>query len=146
MQKTVEDSFKVFDDFDEQGEAWNVYQYMLKLGSQAVGKLTLGLDFQHFSNRDAPMHEMVHLIAGVLSLNKKVSSKGDWYGKLPFGDPKKLRDCKTRIESIVGETIKQAEGSGVEDLPLQDAALKASNMIGKWPPYITRSASHIHRC
>lgn len=33
MQKTVEDSFKVFDALDEQGEAWNVYQYMLKLGS-----------------------------------------------------------------------------------------------------------------
>ncbi|KAJ9492643.1 hypothetical protein VN97_g604 [Penicillium thymicola] len=129
MQKTVEDSFKVFDDFDEQGEAWNVYQYMLKLGSQAVGKLTLGLDFQHFSNRDAQMHEMVHLIAGVLSLNKKVSSKGDWYGKLPFGDPKRLRDINARVEQIVGETIQQTARGGDEDLPLQDAALKASNMI-----------------
>ncbi|KAJ6148001.1 hypothetical protein N7497_009983 [Penicillium chrysogenum] len=129
MQKAVEDSFKVFDDFDKQGEAWNVYQYMLKLGSQAVGKLTLGLDFQHFSTRDAQLHEMVHLIAGVLSLNKKISSKGDWYGKLPFGDPKRLKDMKVRVEEIVGETIKQAERGGIEDLPLQDAALKASNMV-----------------
>ena len=38
MQKTVEDAFKVFDELDERDEAWNVYPYMLKLGSQAVGK------------------------------------------------------------------------------------------------------------
>ncbi|CAG7917860.1 unnamed protein product [Penicillium olsonii] len=129
MQKTVEDSFEVFDALDEQGEAWNVYQYMLKLGSQAVGKLTLGLDFQHFSSPDTPLHEMVHLIAELLSLNKKVSSKGDWYGRLPFGDPQRLRNVKSRIEELVGDSIKKAESGGVEDLPLQDAALKASNMV-----------------
>ncbi|CAG7985964.1 unnamed protein product [Penicillium salamii] len=129
MQKTVEDSFEVFDALDEQGEAWNVYQYMLKLGSQAVGKLTLGLDFQHFESADAPLHEMVHLIAELLSLNKKVSSKGDWYGRLPFGDPQRLRGVKSRIEELVGDSIKKAESGGVEDLPLQDAALKASNMV-----------------
>ncbi|KAJ6027869.1 hypothetical protein N7499_001327 [Penicillium canescens] len=129
MQKTVEDSFEVFDALDEQGEAWNVYQYMLKLGSQAVGKLTLGLDFQHFTSPNAQLHEMVHLIADILALNKKVSSKGDWYGRLPFGDPQRLRTTKARIEELVGESIKKAESGGVEDLPLQDAALKASNMV-----------------
>jgi hypothetical protein len=131
MQKTVEESFAVFDALDEQGEAWNVYQYMLKLGSQAVGKLTLGLDFQHFASPDAQLHEMVHLIAELLSLNKKVASKGDWYGRLPFGDPQRLRTTKTRIEELVGESIRQAESGGIEDLPLQDAALKASNMVGE---------------
>jgi hypothetical protein len=35
MQKTIEDAFKVFDELDERDEAWNVYPYMLKLGSQA---------------------------------------------------------------------------------------------------------------
>ncbi|KAJ5797707.1 uncharacterized protein N7503_007003 [Penicillium pulvis] len=129
MQKTVEDAFAVFDEFDEQGKAWNVYQYMLKLGSQAVGKLTLGLDFQHFSSPDAPMHEMVHLIAENLALNKKVTSRGNWYRMLPFGDPQKLRRCMTRVEEIVDESIKHAARGGVEDLPLQDAALKASNMV-----------------
>jgi hypothetical protein len=131
MQKTVEDSFKVFDALDEQGEAWNVYQYMLKLGSQAVGKLTLGLDFQHFTSPDSKLHEMVHLIAELLSLNKKVSSKGDWYGRLPFGDPQRLRTIKARIEELVTVSIKEAESGGVEDLPLQDAALKAANMVGE---------------
>ncbi|KAF7125524.1 hypothetical protein CNMCM5793_001763 [Aspergillus hiratsukae] len=129
MQKTVEDACTVLDQLDEQGEAWNVYQYMLKLGSQAVGKLTLGLDFQHFSSADAPIHEMVHLIAEVLSLNKKVTSKGDWYASLPFGDPKRLKDTKARIEQLVEESIQEAQRGGVEDLPLQDAALRAANMV-----------------
>lgn len=131
MQKTVEDASKVFDALDEQGEAWNVYQYMLKLGSQAVGKLTLGLDFNHFSSPDAPVHEMVHLIAEVLSLNKKVTSKGDWYSSLPFGDPKRLKDVKLRVEEMVEESIQRAARGGVEDLPLQDAAIEASNMVGE---------------
>ncbi|KAL1847739.1 hypothetical protein Plec18170_008400 [Paecilomyces lecythidis] len=129
MQKTVEDAFKVFDALDEQGEAWNVYQYMLKLGSQAVGKLTLGLDFNHFTHPDAPLHEMVHLIAELLSLNKKVTSKGDWYASLPFGEPKQLRTTKRRIEEMVDESIKMAASGGVEDLPLQEAALLAANMV-----------------
>ncbi|KNG87781.1 putative cytochrome P450 monooxygenase [Aspergillus nomiae NRRL 13137] len=129
MQKTVEDSFMVFDYLDKQGEAWNVYQHMLKLGSQAVGKLTLGLDFQHFSSPDAPVHEMVHNIAELLSLNKKVTSKGDWYSSLPFGDPKRLKALKARIEEMVDESIQKASRGGVDDLPLQDAALAASNMV-----------------
>ncbi|OJJ84166.1 cytochrome P450 [Aspergillus glaucus CBS 516.65] len=129
MQASVEDACKVFDQLDERGEAWNVYQYMLKLGSQAVGKLTLGLDFEHFSSADAPLHEMVGAIAEMLSLNKKVTSKGDWYAKLPFGDPKKLHVLRNRIEEMVGESVQSAERGGVEDLPLQDAALRAANMV-----------------
>ncbi|KAF7181890.1 hypothetical protein CNMCM7691_001278 [Aspergillus felis] len=129
MQKSVEDACTIFDQLDEQGEAWNVYQYMLKLGSQAVGKLTLGLDFEHFSSADAPIHEMVHLIAEVLSLNKKVTSKGDWYASLPFGDPKRLKDTKARIMQLVEESVQNAQRGGVEDLPLQDAALQAANMV-----------------
>ncbi|KAE8376416.1 cytochrome P450 [Aspergillus bertholletiae] len=129
MQKSVEEAFKVFDALDEQHEAWNVYQYMLKLGSQAVGKLTLGLDFQHFTAPDAPLHEMVHLIAEVLALNKKVTSKGDWYGRLPFGDPQRLKQAKARVEHLVEESIAQAARGGVVDIPLQDAALQASNMV-----------------
>lgn len=136
MQKTVEESFRVFDAFDQDGEAWNAYHYMLKLGSQAVGKLTLGLDFEHFNEPDTPLHEMVHLIAEVLSLNKKVTSKGDWYARMPFGDPQRLKRAKARVEQMVEESIQKAARAGVEDLPLQDAALKASNMVGMFTvPY-----------
>ena len=130
MQSTVEDSFKVFDELDEQEEAWNVYQYMLKLGSQAVGKITLGIDFHHFTSVDAPLHEMIHCIAESLSLNKKVTSRGSWYSKLPFGDAQRLRQVKSRVNEMVTESIRNAERGGVDDLPLQDAALQASNMIG----------------
>ncbi|OOF94472.1 hypothetical protein ASPCADRAFT_208155 [Aspergillus carbonarius ITEM 5010] len=129
MQQTVEDAFKVFDAFDEQGEAWNVYQYMLKLGSQAVGKLVLGIDFQHFSTMNAPPHELILLIAESLELNKKITARGDWYAKLPFGDPKRLKDIRGQVWAIVDESIQNASRGGIEDLPLQDAALKAHNMI-----------------
>jgi cytochrome P450 len=131
MQETVEDAFNVFDELDERGEAWNVYPYMLKLGAQAVGKLVLGMDFKHFSTVDAPPHELVYRIAESLELNKKVTARGDWYAKLPFGDPKRLRHARDRIVEMVNESIQNASRNGVEDLPLQDAALQASNMIGK---------------
>lgn len=131
MQKTIEDAIKVFDELDEQGESWNAYQYMLKLGSQAVGKLTLGINFNHFASPDAPLHEMTLLIAELLSLNKKVTSKGNWYSNLPFGDPQRLKEVKRRIEEMVEESIQAAARGGVEDLPLQDAALKAANMVGE---------------
>ncbi|CAG8934053.1 unnamed protein product [Penicillium salamii] len=138
MQETVEDAFSVFDELDERGEAWNVYQYMLKLGSQAVGKLVLGMDFKHFSAVDAPPHELVYRIAESLELNKKVTARGDWYAKLPFGDPKRLRDARYRIIEMVNESIDNASRGGVEDLPLQDAALQASNMID----YIIRATDN----
>ncbi|KAI0877314.1 cytochrome P450 [Hypoxylon argillaceum] len=128
MQKTVEDSFRVFDELDERGEAWNVYPYMLKLGSQAVGKLVLGMDFQHFTSVDAPPHEMVLNIAESLELNKKITAMGSWYAKLPFGDPKRLVYIKGRIEALLRESVdKAARGGG--DLDLQEAALKAENMV-----------------
>ncbi|KAI1160115.1 cytochrome P450 [Nemania serpens] len=128
MQKTIEDSFKVFDELDEREEAWNVYPYMLKLGSQAVGKLVLGMDFQHFTAVDAPPHEMVRLIAESLELNKKISSMGSWYAKLPFGDPKRLLDDRKRIEELLIDSVNKA-AKGEEDLELQEAALKAENMV-----------------
>ncbi|RGP73152.1 cytochrome p450 oxidoreductase [Fusarium longipes] len=128
MQRTVESSFKVFDELDEKGEAWNVYQYMLKLGSQAVGKLVLGMDFAHFEQVDSPLHEMVLKIAENLELNKRVSSMGAWYAKMPFGDPKKVRQTMDRIMEMMDESIARAS-KGQEDLELQDAALKADNVV-----------------
>jgi cytochrome P450 len=128
MNKTVEDAFKVFDELADRDEAWNVYSYMLKLGSQAVGKLILGMDFNHFTSVDAPPHEMVIRMAESLELNKKITSMGSWYAHLPFGDPRKLEVAKTRMRVMIDEVIGQAS-RGVEDLDLQEAALKAENMI-----------------
>uniref|UniRef100_L2FY41 Cytochrome p450 n=1 Tax=Colletotrichum fructicola (strain Nara gc5) TaxID=1213859 RepID=L2FY41_COLFN len=108
---TVEDAFKVFDELDDKDEAWNVYPYMLKLGSQAVGKLVLGMDFKHFTAVDAPPHEMVIRIAQSLELNKKITSMGS----CPSPPP---------------------PGGGTETLELQEAALNADNMVD----YVLRAA------
>jgi cytochrome P450 len=129
MQKAIEDSFKVFDELDGRDEAWNVWPYMLKMSSTIIGKLVLGMDFQHFATVDAPMHEVIRLIAGSLELNKKISSVGSWYGWMPFGDPMRLNMAKFRIFQIVNKAIQEAS-QGVEDLELQDAALEAKNLIG----------------
>jgi cytochrome P450 len=128
MQRTIEDAFNVFDQLDDRGEAWNVYPYMLKLGSQAVGKLVLGMDFRHFAAVDAPPHEMVLRIAQSLELNKKITSMGSWYRSLPFGDPQRLRDARNRIEAMMRESVVNA-AKGTEDLELQEAALRAENMV-----------------
>lgn len=128
MQATVEDSFRAFDELDEKDEAWNVYSYMLKLGSQAVGKLVLGLNFNHFTSATAPPHEMVIRIAQTLELNKKISAMGSWYAMLPFGPPQQLRVAKERIEHMMEESVANAS-KGIEDLELQDAAVTAENMV-----------------
>lgn len=142
MQKTIEEAYKVFDHFGEQDLSWNVYIYMLKLGAQAVAELTLGIDLQHFTSPNAPVHEVVRLIAESLSLNKKVTSWGSWYAALPFGDPKLLRDKQKRMEDIIYKVIADTESGGVEDLPLQDAAVTAKNMIGKRQQFLCLVATH----
>lgn len=136
MQKTIEEAYKVFDDFDEKGMSFNAYIYMLKLGSQAVAKLTLGVDLEHFSSPNAPVHEIVRLVAETLTLNKKVTSWGSWYASLPFGDPKALKDKQKQMENIIMKAVNEAESGGIEDLPLQDAAVTAKNMVGKFAPFI----------
>lgn len=129
MQQTVEHAFGVFDELDRNGEAINVYPYMLKLASQSVGKLMLGMDFEHFESVDAPLHEMVHCLAESLALNKRISTMGRWYAALPFGDPRKLRELSRKITGFVEESIDKAS-KGQEELELQEAALRSKNVIG----------------
>jgi hypothetical protein len=106
MEASVKDSFRVFDALDESGEAWNVYQYMLKLASQTVFKFALGYDAHHFDGPDAPLNELVVLIAQSLSLNKKVTSRGDWYASLgwvPGTAAWELRNIQGRLWGILNE-------------------------------------------
>ena len=105
---------------------------MLKLGAQAVGKIVLGMDFNHFTSPNAYPAEMVRVIAESLELNKKIASKGDWYAKLPFWEPKRLQVLTDRMFVLINESIAKAESSGAHDLPLQEAALEASNMVGEY--------------
>ncbi|KAF4591844.1 monooxygenase [Ophiocordyceps camponoti-floridani] len=128
MQKCVESSFNVFDELDKRDEAWNVYPYMLKLGSQTIGKLVLGMDFNHFADPDSPLDELVRLIAESLALNKKIASVGSWYQHMPFGDPKKLRQTWARLNDLITQAVERAS-KGEENLELQDAALKSENVI-----------------
>jgi cytochrome P450 len=129
MQHTGEQSFRVFDAFDEKGEAWNVYQYMFKIGSTAIGKLALGMDLHHFDSIDAPLHDLVRTVGENLELNKKVSAMGDWYSHMPWGAPKQLKEIREHVKQLVDAAIANVQGEGTEDLPINDAALKASCIV-----------------
>jgi cytochrome P450 len=129
MQNTAEQSFKVFDEFDQKEEAWNVYQYMFKMGSTAIGKLALGMDLHHFDSINAPLHDLVRTVGENLELNKKVSTMGDWYSHMPWGAPKQLRDNKAHVKKMIDEAVANVTSAGTEDLPIADAALKASCIV-----------------
>lgn len=134
MNKCCEESFPIFDEMESRNDAWNVYQYMLKLSSGTVGKIMLGKNMDHFSSVDAPLDKLVLGIAEHLALNKKIASRGAWYSHLPFGDPARLKNLQNFLAQQIQEAINEAESSGTDDLPLQDAALKAANVIGKPTP------------
>ncbi|KAI9650423.1 hypothetical protein NHQ30_000437 [Ciborinia camelliae] len=129
MQNTAEQAFKIFDELDEKEEAWNVYQYMFKTGSTAIGKLVLDLDMHHFDSIDAPLHDLVMSVGHSLELNKKVSTMGSWYSHLPWGAPKELKDVKAHLEDLIDDAVQNVQGGGTEDLAIQDAALKASCIV-----------------
>lgn len=44
MQECARESFAVFDELDASDQSWNVYQYMIKLASQTIGKFSLDTD------------------------------------------------------------------------------------------------------
>lgn len=131
MNTELRVSLPVFDELEKSDEAWNVYQYMLKLSSATVGKIMLGKDFEHFTSVDAPLHRIPLAIAQTLALNKKITSMGEWYSHMPFGDPKRLKDLQTFMWAEITKSIEESESSGTEDLPFQDAALQAANVVGE---------------
>lgn len=130
MNKCGNEAYPVFDELESKNESWNVYQYMLKLASGTVGKIVLGKDFEHFTGIDAPLHRIVLAIAESLSINKKIASRGAWYSHLPFGDPVRLRNLQDFLHGEIEDAVREAKSNGTENLPLQDAALSAANVIG----------------
>jgi cytochrome P450 len=112
MQSCVRSSFAVFDEMAEKGEAWNVYQYMVKLASQTIGKFALGMDLGHMAGVDAPIHPLVTNIVTMLSLNKKVTSRGSWYQYVPFGEASRLRELQKTIYGQLEEAIDSAPSAG----------------------------------
>ncbi|CAG8101477.1 unnamed protein product [Penicillium nalgiovense] len=129
MQECVRESFAVFDELDARGKSWNAYQYMVKLASQTIGKFSLGTDFGHFADVDAPLHTIVTNIASLLSLNKKITARGEWYRHLPFGDPARLKLVQRTIYSLLQEKIDLVKGSGIDGMPMNQAAVKASCVV-----------------
>lgn len=133
MQASVQSTYKVFDQLDEEDKAWNVYQYMLKLASQTVFKFALGYEAHHFDSPDSHLNELVVLIAQSLSLNKKVTSRGSWYAKLgsiPYTTANELKNVSTRLWTILNEAIEKApKGDTEDDLELNSAALGASCVV-----------------
>lgn len=129
MQDVARQSFKVFDELDERGESWNVYQYMVKLASQTIGKFALGKDFGHFDSIDSPIHPIATNIAALLSLNKKVTARGEWYRNLPFGDPAKLKQVQKTIYSLLQEQVDSVKNLSKKDMPLNEAALEATCVV-----------------
>ncbi|SLM34023.1 cytochrome p450 [Lasallia pustulata] len=128
MQEAVERSFKAFDELDRQDLAFNCYQYMFKLAGQIIYKMVLGMSLDHFENINSPPHEIIRLLGEYLILMKKVSLRPQWYSYLPFGPPKRLAWVKDRIWKLVDQAIEQRPRApdGDQDLPLHDAALKAT--------------------
>ncbi|KAK4183950.1 cytochrome P450 monooxygenase [Podospora australis] len=126
MEHCARQSFKVFDELDARGESWNVYQYMVKLASQTVGKFAFGKDMGQFDTVDTPVNPLVTNIVNMLALNKKVTARGEWYRNLPFGDAAKLKTVQRDVYHMLSETIEQAPQSGIENMPLNEAATRAS--------------------
>lgn len=88
------------------------------------------MDFGHFNTLDSPLHPLVTGIAENLALNKRISQKGAWLAKLPFGDPKKLREGVARVIEMVNEACENApKGDGGKDLPLATAAMGATCVV-----------------
>jgi cytochrome P450 len=102
---------------------------MLKLASGFIRKIVLGLDLHEMDQVDAPIHPIVTVIAQSLSLNKKVTTRGDWYARLPFGDPQRLRDLRKKLYAMLAAQVDAARLTMGSDLPLHDAALDANCVL-----------------
>lgn len=130
MQDCARKSLPVFDELDSSDESWNMYQYMVKLASQTIGSFSLGTDFRHFEDADSPLHPIVTNIASLLSLNKKITARGEWYRHLPWGDPARLRQVQHTIYSLLQDAVDQvAASSKSKDVPMNEAALSASCVV-----------------
>lgn len=128
VQQCVQKVLPVLDAISDSSLAFNVYQYMFKLAGQVIWKIVFGADLGHFDSLDAKPFETIRDLGQYVALIKRVSLRGQWYGYLPFGDPRRMREARDRVWKGIGETIEQAARTGTDnrDLPLQEAALHAA--------------------
>lgn len=126
MQECARKAFPVFDELDGKGEAWNVYQFMVKLASQTIGRFSLGIDFGHFESVDSKLHPLATSIVQLLALNKKVTARGEWYRMLGIGDAARLKAVQKSTYEQLQVAVDDAAQAGIEDLPMNEAATKAA--------------------
>ncbi|KAI6319628.1 hypothetical protein MCOR30_008558 [Pyricularia oryzae] len=128
VQQCVQKVLPVLDAISDSSLAFNVYQYMFKLAGQVIWKIVFGADLGHFDSLDAKPFETIRDLGQYVALMKRVSLRGQWYGYLPFGDPRRMREARDRVWKGIGEAIEQAARTGTDnrDLPLQEAALHAA--------------------
>ncbi|KAF2167843.1 hypothetical protein M409DRAFT_53802 [Zasmidium cellare ATCC 36951] len=129
VQQRVRESFAVFDELEDQGQAFNVYHYMTKMAGQVICELVLGWDVKHFTTKNAPVHEIISTLGKYLQLNRKVQTKGDWYQCLPFGDPAELAKVRKHLYGLVEAAVEGSKRGGSKDLPIHSAALEASSIV-----------------
>ncbi|KAK3995340.1 putative cytochrome P450 E-class, group IV [Cladorrhinum sp. PSN332] len=128
IRSAARDMFPVLDELQQKDLAFNVYQYMFKMGGQVIWRVVAGQDLQHFKAINTPPALPIRLFGQYLHLMKKVSLRPPWYGKLPFGEPARLRAVHDQLWAEVDRALKESVTPGGEPLPLSDptASLRAS--------------------
>lgn len=128
IQEAARSIFPVLDQLIENKQAFNVYHYMFKLAGQVIWRVIVGQDVKHFEAINTPPTLAIRLFGQYLSLMKKMSLRPAWYGKLPFGEPARLRAVRNQLFDTVELAMDESVTPGGEILPLQDrtSALRAS--------------------
>ncbi len=108
--------------------AFNVYQYMFKMGGQVIWRVVVGQDLKHFKALNTPPTLAIRLFGEYLMLMKKMSLRPKWQGSLPFGDAARLRVVREMLMNNISDALDGCVTSGGELLSLTDpaASLRAS--------------------
>lgn len=68
-------------------------------------------------------------IANLLSLNKKITARGEWYRHLPFGDPARLKTVQKTIYTLLQKQVSRVKGSGIARMPTNEAAINVPYVV-----------------
>ncbi|PSN59362.1 putative cytochrome P450 monooxygenase [Corynespora cassiicola Philippines] len=120
IQEAARSIFPVLDQLAERDLAFNVYHYMFKLAGQIIWRVIVGQDVQHFEAIDTPPTLAIRLFGQFLHLMKKMSLRPSWYGKLPFGEPAKLRAVRKQLFETVELAMDNSVIPGGDTLELHD--------------------------
>jgi cytochrome P450 len=128
VQEAARSMFNVLDELSDKALAFNVYQYMFKMGGQVIFRVIVGQDLEHFRTLNTPPTLAIRLFGEYLKLMKKTSLRPRWYGALPFGDPARLRAVRAQLFNTVERAMDACVTPGGGPLSLTDpaASLKAS--------------------